>query len=125
MGEWLRSYHLSCEQPGEQKKRQATSSSRGGAILGTAAVALLVALIYFVPSTGTRPVRVESVRVLGDQVNVRATPSASGSVIAKVHRGTVLIKKRHLGDWTEVDTSSISQGASGWIFTELLAPAGK
>ena len=53
-----------------------------------------------------------SVRVTGSRLNVREAPTTSARSVAKVARGTRLVKLSEQGEWIEVE---LADGARGWV----------
>ena len=61
----------------------------------------------------------QSVKVIGDTVNVRSGPGTSHSIVYKAKKGQVLTSVSQQGDWYEVEFDS--EGIkTGWIYAKLV-----
>ncbi|MBK1793534.1 SH3 domain-containing protein [Devosia sp. WQ 349] len=58
-------------------------------------------------------------RVTGTMVNVRASPTLAGSVIAQAQRGTPFVAVHQKGDWVAAE---MADGTLGWMHRDYVEP---
>ena len=62
----------------------------------------------------------QSLKVMGDLVNVRSGPGTTYSIVYKAKKGEILTGISQKGDWYEVEFDS--EGVkTGWIYAKLVS----
>ncbi|MGD9507145.1 MAG: SH3 domain-containing protein [Geminicoccaceae bacterium] len=91
-----------------------TALSRSAALCGWAAALAMIAIPAASAATG------DTLRVVGERVNLRAGPSDDANVRSQILQGEQVLELRRDGNWYGVRV--LRTGEEGWMFGNLLEP---